>query len=107
MDEFLFNWMDARSLWVLLVIIGACLAVLGLAVGLVLSAFEDSLVFFYSPTDLKTRQIATDRPFRLGGLVEEGSVRREGATTHFRVTDLHFATQGQIGPEFLGSYLYL
>jgi cytochrome c-type biogenesis protein CcmE len=67
----------------------AGLASLGLATGLVLSAFEDNLVFFYSPSDFKTKHVPEGRQLRLGGLVEEHSVIREaeGRTIQFRVTD--------------------
>ena len=61
---------------------------LGLATVLVLLAFEDSLVFFYSPTDVVERQVEPGRRIRLGGLVEEGSVTRTGDTVQFTVTDL-------------------
>jgi cytochrome c-type biogenesis protein CcmE len=63
---------------------------LGSAAGLVLYAVSDTLVFFYSPSDLQTKQVPAGRPFRLGGLVEVGSLARDGdgATVHFRVTDL-------------------
>ncbi|MFB0922285.1 MAG: cytochrome c maturation protein CcmE, partial [Alphaproteobacteria bacterium] len=54
----------------------------------VLTAVEDSLVFFYTPSDLAERPAPPDSLFRLGGLVEAGSVRKEGATTFFNVTDL-------------------
>ncbi|MHA1565826.1 MAG: cytochrome c maturation protein CcmE [Alphaproteobacteria bacterium] len=64
------------------------MATLGLAAALVLSAFSDNLVFFYSPTDIATRDVETGRRLRLGGLVEEGSVSRDGGTVHFIVTDL-------------------
>lgn len=64
------------------------MAALGLAVALVLSAFSDSLVFFYSPTDIATRDVEPGRRLRLGGLVEEGSVTRDGTTVNFIVTDL-------------------
>ena len=71
-----------------LTLIGTCLAVLGLAVGLVLFALEDSIVFFYSPSDVTEKKIGPGERFRLGGLVEEGSVRRgEGTTVAFAVTD--------------------
>lgn len=62
---------------------------LGTATALVLTAFQDNLVFFYSPSDLKTRPVAGDRNFRLGGLVETGSLKRlpDGITIEFRVTD--------------------
>jgi cytochrome c-type biogenesis protein CcmE len=67
----------------------AGLGALGLAAGLVLSAFNDNLVFFYSPTDLKTKAAPFDRQLRIGGLVEEHSVKRtdDGKTILFTVTD--------------------
>ena len=63
---------------------------LGVAVGLVLSAFEENLVFFYSPTDLVEKELPEGRRFRLGGLVEEGSVNPlgDGLSVEFIVTDL-------------------
>ena len=70
------------------VLIGTCLAVLGVAVGLVLYAMRDSIVFFYSPSEVAAMQIAPGQRFRLGGLVETGSVvRGEGTTVRFVVTD--------------------
>jgi cytochrome c-type biogenesis protein CcmE len=70
------------------VLIGTCLVVLGVAVGLVLFAMRDSIVFFYSPSDVTEMSIAPGTRFRLGGLVEEGSVvRGEGTTIRFVVTD--------------------
>jgi len=70
------------------VLIGTCLVVLGVAVGLVLYAMRDSIVFFYSPSEVADMQIAPGRRFRLGGLVETGSVvRGEGTTVRFVVTD--------------------
>ncbi|MFQ5466764.1 MAG: cytochrome c maturation protein CcmE [Kiloniellaceae bacterium] len=59
------------------------------AVGLMLVAFQDSVVFFYSPSDIKAEVPPAGRAIRLGGLVEEGSVRRldDGVTYAFRVTD--------------------
>ena len=70
------------------VLIGTCLVVLGVAVGLVLYAMRDSIVFFYSPSDIAEMQVAPGQRIRLGGLVETGSVRRdEGTTVHFSVTD--------------------
>ncbi len=73
-----------------LVFVVTGLVLLGAAAGLVLVAFDDSLVFFYSPTDLTEKDIPEDRRFRIGGLVEEGSVKRlaDGLTVSFRVTDL-------------------
>jgi cytochrome c-type biogenesis protein CcmE len=63
---------------------------LSAATALVLMAFEDSLVFFYSPTEVQAREATPAEVFRLGGLVEDGSVRRlqDGTTVEFRVTDL-------------------
>ena len=70
------------------VLIGTCLVVLGVAVGLVLYAMRDSVVFFYSPSEVADMQIAPGQRFRLGGLVETGSVLRgEGTTVRFVVTD--------------------
>jgi cytochrome c-type biogenesis protein CcmE len=70
------------------VLIGTCLVVLGVAVGLVLYAMRDSIVFFYSPSEVAKMQISPGQRFRLGGLVETGSVAHgEGATIHFVVTD--------------------
>ena len=66
------------------------MAALGLAAALILFAFEDNLVFFFSPTDLQAREITPDQSLRVGGLVEEGSVVREsdGLTVRFTITDL-------------------
>ena len=66
------------------------MATLGAATVLVLFAFEDNLVFFFSPTELAAREIAPDLRVRLGGLVEEESTQREpdGVTISFRITDL-------------------
>lgn len=71
-----------------LYLLAAAAAVLGLAATLILNAFEDSLVFFYSPSDIATRgDIPTDRMIRIGGLVETGSIERAGAEVRFTVTD--------------------
>lgn len=71
-----------------LYLLGAAAAVLGLAATLILNAFEDSLVFFYSPTDLVTKQdIPKDRLIRIGGLVVKGSILRKGPEVNFTVTD--------------------
>jgi cytochrome c-type biogenesis protein CcmE len=70
------------------VLIGVCLAVLGAAIGLVLFAMRDSIVFFYSPSEVAKMQIAPGQRFRLGGLVETGSVvRGAGTTIRFVITD--------------------
>ncbi len=64
------------------------LLALGMAVGLVLLAVRDSVVFFFSPSELAERPIALDRRLRIGGLVATGSVRKEGRLVHFVVTDM-------------------
>jgi len=65
------------------------LAILGVAVALVLSALEENIVFFHSPSDVEAGRLAADRPFRLGGLVAEGSVERVDGSeiVHFDITD--------------------
>jgi cytochrome c-type biogenesis protein CcmE len=65
------------------------LVLLALVSALVLSAISDNLVFFYSPSDLQTKNVPDGRSIRIGGLVETGSVKREadGRTLDFRVTD--------------------
>jgi cytochrome c-type biogenesis protein CcmE len=70
------------------VLIGTCLGVLALAVGLVLTALRDSIVFFYTPSEVAEKHLDTGQRFRLGGLVENGSLKRgEGTTVSFVVTD--------------------
>ncbi|MCB2107436.1 MAG: cytochrome c maturation protein CcmE [Rhodobacteraceae bacterium] len=56
-------------------------------VGLMLSAVSDNVTFFASPSDLKTKSLTANQRLRLGGLVEEGSVARDGNTVKFIVTD--------------------
>lgn len=70
----------------IMIAVGA-LAVLGTATALVLNAFNSNLVFFYSPTQVAAKEAPTGRTFRLGGMVETGSVRRDGVNVHFVVTD--------------------
>ncbi|HUH94394.1 MAG TPA: cytochrome c maturation protein CcmE [Casimicrobiaceae bacterium] len=67
----------------------AGLAVLGVAVTLVLNAFRSNLVFFFTPTQVAAHEAPQGRAFRIGGLVEQGSLKREpnSLTVHFRVTD--------------------
>ena len=67
----------------------AGLALLGLAVGLVLFALRGSIVFFYTPSEMVSKQIAPGTRVRLGGLVERGSLVKgtDGAVT-FKVTDM-------------------
>ena len=67
----------------------AGMSVLGIAAALVLTAFEDNLVFFFSPTEMQTKQLAPGQVIRVGGLVEDGSVERldDGLTVSFVLTD--------------------
>ena len=64
------------------------LAILGLATGLILYALRDTIVFFYTPSEVAEKHIGPGKRIRLGGLVEKGSlVRNEGTTVKFIVTD--------------------
>lgn len=65
------------------------LAIVGVAATLVLSAFEENLVFFFSPSQVAANEAPEGRAFRIGGFVEEGSVKRQsdGVTVQFVVTD--------------------
>ena len=63
------------------------LAGLGLAAYLVASAFRNNLVFFFSPTDVAAKKAPVGRTFRIGGLVQEGTLKREGLNVQFIVTD--------------------
>ena len=73
-----------------LIAIACGLAALGVATALVLNAFNSNLVFFFSPTQVAANEAPQGRSFRIGGLVEQGSIKREaqGLTTRFVVTDL-------------------
>jgi cytochrome c-type biogenesis protein CcmE len=63
------------------------LATVGAITALVLNAFESNLVFFYSPSQVVAQEAPKQRTFRIGGLVEEGSVKREGVQVSFVITD--------------------
>ena len=63
------------------------LAAVGAIVALVLNAFQSNLVFFYSPTQVAAQEAPRGRTFRVGGLVQEGSVKREGTKVNFVITD--------------------
>jgi cytochrome c-type biogenesis protein CcmE len=84
------NLTRRRRLWIAsLVLVGA-----GLAVALTLTALEQNIQHFFSPSDIADGKAPSSRTFRLGGLVEEGSVSRDpqGLTVQFVVTD-RFKTQ--------------
>jgi cytochrome c-type biogenesis protein CcmE len=70
-----------------IIIVG--LAGLSLAAFLVASAFRQNLVFFFSPTQVAAKEAPVDRAFRIGGLVEDGTLKRDsdGLTVRFTVTD--------------------
>ncbi len=79
--------MKSRHKKLLVILLG--LTGLGIAAALILNAFQSNLVFFYSPTEVAAGKAPSDRAFRIGGLVEEGSVKRDpdGLTVRFVVTD--------------------
>ncbi len=103
------------------VLVGAGIAGLALSAGLVLSAFQKNLVFFYTPSQVASKEAPIGKSFRIGGLVEKGSLKREadGLTVQFIVTDTAksipvvyrgilpdlfkegkgVVTQGKIGPD--------
>ena len=70
-------------------IIVLCLSALGAAAALVLNAMQSNLVFFFTPTQVAAKEAPQNRSFRIGGLVEEGSIKRQpdGLTVSFNVTD--------------------
>ncbi len=70
--------------------IGVGLIAVALASALVLNAFRSNLVFFFTPTQIANGEVPQGRSFRIGGLVEASSLKREndGLTVHFMVTDL-------------------
>lgn len=72
-----------------MLLIGGGVAALALSATLVLSAFQKNMVFFFSPSQVVSKEAPQNRTFRIGGLVEAGSVKREadGLTTRFVVTD--------------------
>ena len=63
------------------------LVALGIATALVLTAFQKNLVFFFSPTQVAAKEAPLGRTFRIGGIVEPGSVKRDGVEVRFAVTD--------------------
>jgi cytochrome c-type biogenesis protein CcmE len=71
-----------------LVLITSALAALGLALGLVLLALRDNIVFFYGPSELAQKAPHEGQRLRIGGLVKQGSLKHEGENTvRFAVTD--------------------
>ena len=60
---------------------------LGIATALVLMAFEKNLVFFFTPSQVAANEAPQGKTFRIGGMVVDGSVKRDGVDVHFVVTD--------------------
>jgi len=73
------------------IFIAVALAAIGVAVGLVLYALRGNVNLYFTPTQVFNREVPQGRSFRIGGLVEEGSVKREkdGLTTNFVITDTY------------------
>ncbi|MBP6463187.1 MAG: cytochrome c maturation protein CcmE, partial [Rubrivivax sp.] len=67
--------------------LGGLVATVGVIVALVLNAFQSNLVFFYSPSQVSANEAPVGRTFRVGGLVEAGSVKVDGTQVQFVVTD--------------------
>lgn len=72
-----------------LVLVASGVAALGITAALVLNAFNSNLVFFFSPTQVAAKEAPVNKTFRLGGMVEKGSVKRmaDGVTVQFVITD--------------------
>ena len=72
-----------------IIFICAALAAIGLATWLVLGAFKENLVFFFSPTQVAAKEAPVNKTFRIGGLVGEGTLKKDpdGLTVRFIVTD--------------------
>ena len=72
-----------------IIFICAALAALGLATWLVLGAFKENLVFFFSPTQVAAKEAPVNKTFRIGGLVGEGTLKKDpdGLTVRFTITD--------------------
>ncbi len=66
-------------------------AAVGIAVGLVLNALKDNVSLYFTPTQVYNKEAPQGRSFRIGGLVEQGSIKREadGLTVNFVITDTH------------------
>jgi cytochrome c-type biogenesis protein CcmE len=70
----------------LALIIGGVASV-GIAAGLVLNALQSNVAFFFTPSQVSAGEAPKDRNFRIGGLVRQGSVKRDQMTVHFVITD--------------------
>jgi len=81
--------MKPRQKRFMFIVVGV--AAVGLAVWLVLNALENNVSLYFTPTQVYNKEAPQGRSFRIGGLVEQGSVKREtdGLTVHFVITDTH------------------
>ena len=72
-----------------MIAIGAGVALIAIATGLVLYAFQGNVVFFFSPSQVAAKEAPLEKTFRVGGMVEKGSLKRlpDGLTVQFVVTD--------------------
>lgn len=77
--------MKRRHKRIAFIIVG--LASMGIAAYLAASAFRNNLVFFFSPTQVAAKEAPIDRTFRIGGLVQQGTLKRDGLNVQFIVTD--------------------
>ena len=64
------------------------LAAVAIAATFALNAFRSNLVFFFTPTQVATGEAPTEKSFRIGGMVREGSIKRDGMNVSFVVTDM-------------------
>lgn len=67
--------------------IGVTLVGIAIVTTVVLSVLKENLLFFYTPTDVATQKVPLDRTFRLGGMVVENSIQRNGMQLQFKITD--------------------
>jgi len=88
--------MKARHKRIAIIVAG--IAVLGIAATLLLQSFQSNLVFFFSPTEVIEGKAPKEGNYRVGGLVEVGSVVRNGTKVSFQVTD----TANKVDVEFVG-----
>jgi cytochrome c-type biogenesis protein CcmE len=82
-----------RLLWIVLGLVA-----LSVAAALVLDAFRSNLVFFFTPTQVASNEAPAGRAFRVGGMVESGSLQREGKHVRFVITDF----TRQVAVEYTG-----
>jgi cytochrome c-type biogenesis protein CcmE len=68
-------------------LIGGGLAALGIAAAFVLNALDSNIAFFVTPTEVAAGKAPQGKAFRIGGMVKEGSLRRDNLTVHFAITD--------------------